>query len=99
MKQDGELVLLNYHAVFEKDDHCIWFAQDGFWNMGKCDNLGGNSVYILKEPNKECPSNTIDEKFTGSWFAGNDSLGKDIHIRLDQVISISREATIKLNRY
>ena len=85
LKQDGEPVLMNYHAVFEKDDYCIWFAQDGFWNMGKCDNLGGNSVFILKEPNKECPSNIQEfiEKFTGSWFSGNDSLGKGVHIRID----------------
>ena len=81
------MVLYNYHAVFEKGDHCIWFEKDRYWHMGNCNNLGENSVYILKEPNKECPNNfkeeftgfgknyELVEKFTGSWFSGSTNLG------------------------
>ena len=76
------MVLYNYHAVFEKGDHCIWFEKDRYWHMGNCNNLGENSVYILKEPNKECPNNynemggELVENFTGFWFSGNTNLGE-----------------------
>ena len=87
-KKGSDLVLYNYHAVFEKGDYCIWFANDRYWHMGNCNNLGENSAYILKEQNKECPNNFIKEfngfgknfevveKFTGSWFSGDTNLGK-----------------------
>jgi len=66
-----DYVLYNRRIVFEKGDQCIWFANDGYWHMGYCNNLGGNSVYILKKRNMECPS-TYNE---GSWFSGNRNLG------------------------
>ena len=69
-KTGNDLVLYNYHAVFEKGDYCIWFANDHYWHMGNCNNLGENSVYILRDLNKECP-NSI-----GSWFSVNKSLGE-----------------------
>ena len=88
LRRDNDLVLYNYHAVFEKGDYCIWFANDRYWHMGNCNNLGEKSAYILKEQNKECPNNFIEEftgfgknfevveKFTGFWFSGDTSLGK-----------------------
>ena len=69
-KTGNDLVLYNYHAVFEKGDYCIWFAKDLYWHMGNCNSLGENSVYILKDLNKECP-NSI-----GSWFSGNKNLSE-----------------------
>ena len=85
-KKDKDLVLYNYHAVFEKDNQCIWFANDHYWHMGNCNNLGENSVYILKKRKKECPNNfektwngkNFDEKFTGSWYSGEESLSKSV---------------------
>ena len=54
--------------------------------MGNCNNLGENSVYILKKRNMECPNNLeqiccgknfeYEDKFTGSWFSGNTNLGE-----------------------
>ena len=83
-KKGNDLILYNYHAVFENGDNCIWFANDQYWHMGNCNNLGTNSAYILKEANKECPNNfaqlyngkTFEDKFTGSWFSGDKNLGE-----------------------
>ena len=54
--------------------------------MGNCNNLGENSVYILKKRNMECPNNLeqtfsgetfeYEDKFTGSWFSGSKNLGE-----------------------
>ena len=86
LRRDNDLVLYNYHAVFEKGDYCIWFEKDLYWHMGNCKNLGENSVYILKKRNMECPNNLeqifsaktfeYEDKFTGSWFSGDTNLGE-----------------------
>ena len=82
-KRGNDLVLYNRHAVFEKEnggDQCIWFANDGYWHMGNCNNLGENSVYILKKRNMECPINYngYESKFDGYWFSGNKNLGESV---------------------
>ena len=46
--------------------------------MGNCNNLGENSVYILKKRNMECPINYngYESKFDGYWFSGNKNLSE-----------------------
>ena len=78
------MILYNYHAIFESGDNCIWFANDRYWHMGNCNNLGENPVYILNEVKKECPNNfaqsfngkNFEENFAGSWFSGDKNLGE-----------------------
>jgi len=71
----NDIVLYNRHAVFEKGDKCIWFANDGYWHMGKCNNIGGKSVYILKTRDIPCPWDLYDDGWDGrNWFSGNKKL-------------------------
>ena len=55
--ESGIPIFINYHAVFQKDEHCIWYGPDGFWRLGYCDNLGGNNaIDILDESESFCPT-------------------------------------------
>jgi len=72
-----DIVTYNRHVVFEKGDHCVWFANDGYWHMGRCNNIGGNSVYILKKRNVNCPTDYDYDGNKGiksNWFSGNKRL-------------------------
>ena len=67
----ADIVLYNRNVVFEFGSRCIWLANDGYWSMGYCDNIGGNPVYILKDRNQECPD-------FGPWFSGSKNLGGSV---------------------
>ena len=66
-RRGTDIVLYNHNVVYEFGDHCIWLANDGYWNMGLCENIGENPVYILKDRNAKCPTGP-------KWFSGSRNL-------------------------